>query len=62
MQGGFPASYGQESFAAALDAFIGAVETGEAISPSLQDGYQAQRIAAAAVESMQTNRPVPISS
>ena len=60
VQGGFPESYGEESFAAALDAFITAVETGAAVSPSLQDGYQAQLIAEAAVESLQTNRPVEL--
>ena len=62
VQSGFLESYGQESFAAALDAFISAVETGAAVSPSLQDGYQAQLIAEAAVESLQLNQPVPIPS
>ena len=60
MQGGFPASYGEESFAAALDAFITAVETGATVSPSLQDGYQAQLIAEAANESLRTNQPVEL--
>ena len=60
LQGGFPASYGQESFAAALDAFITAVETGVAVSPSLQDGYQAQLIAEAANESLRTSQPVEL--
>ncbi len=59
-QSGFPESYGQESFAAALDAFIHAVEMGIAVSPSLQDGVQAQLIAEAAVESLQTNQPLTI--
>ena len=62
VQGAFPNSYGEESFATALDAFITAVETGAAVSPSLQDGFQAQLIAEAAVESLQTNRPVAIPS
>ena len=60
VQGGFPQSYGQESFAAALDAFITAVETGAALSPSLQDGYQAQRIAEAAYDSLRANQPVEL--
>ena len=59
-QSGFPEVYGQESFAAALDAFITAVESGAAVAPSLQDGFQAQLIAEAAVESLHTNLPVAI--
>ena len=60
MQSRFPDYYGQESFAYALDGFITALESGAAISPSLQDGYQAQLIAEAAIESMRTNQPVKL--
>ena len=58
MQSRFPDYYGEESFAYALDAFITALESGAAVSPSLQDGYQAQLLAEAAIESMRTNQPV----
>ena len=60
MQSRFPDYYGQESFAYALDGFITALESGAAVSPSLQDGYQAQLIAEAAIESMRTNQPVKL--
>ena len=56
----FPDYYGEESFAYALDAFITALERGAVVSPSLQDGYQAQLLAEAALESMRTNRPVKL--
>ena len=59
-QNRFPDYYGEESFAYALDAFITALESGAAVSPSLQDGYQAQLIAEAAIESMRTNRTVKL--
>lgn len=60
VEGGFSQSYSEESFAGALDAFIGALESGAAVSPSLQDGFQAQLIAEAAVESLRSNRPVEL--
>ena len=60
MQSRFPDYYGEESFAYALDGFITALESGAAVSPSLQDGYQAQLLAEAALESMRTNRPVKL--
>ena len=50
----------QETFAAALDAFIRSVESGEAVAPSLADGLRAQIIADAATESLASNRPVAI--
>jgi len=59
-QSRFPDYYGEESFAYALDAFISALESGAAVSPSLQDGFQAQLIAEAASESMCTNQPVKL--
>ncbi|MBV7330563.1 Gfo/Idh/MocA family oxidoreductase [Chloroflexi bacterium TSY] len=60
VQDKYPDSYGQESFAVALDAFITSIASNRPISPSLQDGLQAQLIAEAAVESLQTNKPVTI--
>ncbi|MEM7029485.1 MAG: Gfo/Idh/MocA family oxidoreductase [Chloroflexota bacterium] len=60
-QGRYPDLFGEESFASALDAFITAVQAGNPVSPSLQDGLQAQLIAEAAVQSLQINQPVPIS-
>ena len=59
-QNRFPDYYGEESFAYALDGFIIMLESGAAVSPSLQDGYQAQLIAEAAIESMRTNQPVKL--
>lgn len=50
----------EPSFGLALDAFIKTVE-GEATDyPTLMDGLQAQMIAEAAIESLQTNQPVKI--
>lgn len=50
----------EPSFGLALDAFVRAVE-GEATDyPNLMDGLQAQMIAEAAIESLQTNQPVKI--
>ena len=60
VEGGFSQSYSEESFAFALDAFIRAIASGAAVSPSLQDGYQAQLIAEAAVDSLRTNRPMEL--
>ncbi|MCP4385318.1 MAG: Gfo/Idh/MocA family oxidoreductase [Hyphomicrobiales bacterium] len=53
--------FGQESFAAALDSFVRAVKSGEAMSPSIGDGIRAQIIADAATASLQSNRPIAIS-
>jgi myo-inositol 2-dehydrogenase/D-chiro-inositol 1-dehydrogenase len=50
----------QETFAAALDAFIRSVKAGETVTPSLADGLRAQIIADAATESLASNRPVAI--
>lgn len=50
----------EPSFRLALDAFITAVEGGDADYPTLLDGLRAQLIAEAAIESLQTNRPVKI--
>ena len=51
----------EESFAATLNAFVRDVEAGVPLEPDLDDGLRAQLIAEAAVESMATNRPVPLS-
>lgn len=53
--------YYEESFAATLHAFIRDVEAGVPLQPDLTDGLRAQLIAEAAVESLATNRPVPLS-
>ena len=50
----------QETFAAALDAFITGVSSGEDVSPSLADGLRAQIVADAATESLALDRPVRI--
>lgn len=50
----------EPTFKLALDAFITAVQDGEADFPTLNDGLRAQLIAEAAVESLHTNRPVKI--
>lgn len=50
----------EPSFGLALDAFITALEGGEASYPTLMDGLQAQMIAEAAVESLKTHQPVKI--
>ena len=52
--------YYEESFAATLNAFIRDVEAGAPVQPDLADGLRAQLIAEAAVESLATNRPVPL--
>ena len=56
----YPDLYGEASFAALLDSFVTAVESGQPVEPSLTDGLQAQLIAEAAVESLRRNRPVAI--
>ena len=56
----YPDLYGEESFAGLLDAFIGALESGQPVEPTLGEGLQAQLIAEAAVESLRRNRPVAI--
>jgi myo-inositol 2-dehydrogenase/D-chiro-inositol 1-dehydrogenase len=48
------------SFALALDAFICTVEGQKVAYPTLMDGLRAQIIAEAALESLHTNQPVPI--
>jgi myo-inositol 2-dehydrogenase/D-chiro-inositol 1-dehydrogenase len=50
----------EPSFALALEAFLVSVEQGTPPSPSLLDGLRAQQMAEAAVESLRSNRPVPI--
>jgi len=50
----------EPTFMEALDAFIRAVEGEDAEFPNLMDGLQAQMIAEAAYESLQTNKPVKI--
>lgn len=50
----------EPTFALALDAFVRAVEGEKVAYPSLSDGVRAQLIAEAAVQSLRTNRPVPI--
>ena len=55
-----PTYFRQETFAAALDAFIRSVKAGEAVAPSLADGLRAQIIADAATQSLASNRPVAI--
>ena len=44
-----------------MNAFVRDVEAGVPLQPDLADGLRAQLIAEAAVESLATNRPVPIS-
>ena len=56
----YPDLYGEASFAALLDSFVTALESGQPVEPSLTDGLQAQLIAEAAVESLRRNRPVTI--
>ncbi len=50
----------QPTYAAALRHFVGALERGEAISPSLDDGLKAQAIAEAATLSLHSGRSEPI--
>jgi myo-inositol 2-dehydrogenase/D-chiro-inositol 1-dehydrogenase len=50
----------EESFYAALDAFVGALEAGTPPSPSLDDGIRAQLIAEAAVRSLASGREEPV--
>lgn len=50
----------QETFAAALDAFIRNVRSGKAVAPSLADGLRAQIIADAASAALGANRPVAV--
>lgn len=50
----------ESSYYAALDAFVTALESGVAPSPSLEDGLKAQLIAEAATRSLQTAAPVRI--
>lgn len=56
-----PAPYfRQETFAAALDAFIRDVKAGKPVAPSLADGLRGQRIADAATAALDAGRPVAI--
>lgn len=50
----------QETFAAALDAFIRNVRTGKAVAPTLADGLRAQTIADAATAALDAGRPIAI--
>jgi myo-inositol 2-dehydrogenase/D-chiro-inositol 1-dehydrogenase len=50
----------EASYYQALDAFVRAVQSGTAPSPSLDDGLKAQLIAEAATQSLQTGAPVRI--
>jgi myo-inositol 2-dehydrogenase/D-chiro-inositol 1-dehydrogenase len=50
----------QPSFGLALDAFISSLEGKPSPYPNLRDGLTAQLIAEAAVESLNTNKPVKI--
>ena len=50
----------EPTFYQALDAFIKAVQGEVTDYPTLMDGLKAQMIAEAAIESLQTNRPVKI--
>ena len=50
----------EASYYAALDAFVTAVQSGAAPSPSLDDGLKAQIIAEAATESLQSGAPARI--
>ena len=50
----------EASYYLALDAFVTALESGTAPSPSLEDGLKAQLIAEAATLSLQKGTPIPI--
>lgn len=50
----------ETSYYLALDAFVTALESGTAPSPSLEDGLKAQLIAEAATLSLQKGTPIPI--
>jgi myo-inositol 2-dehydrogenase/D-chiro-inositol 1-dehydrogenase len=50
----------EASYFHALDAFVRAVQSGTAPSPSLEDGLKAQIIAEAATQSLRSGVPVPI--
>jgi myo-inositol 2-dehydrogenase/D-chiro-inositol 1-dehydrogenase len=50
----------QPTFALELDAFVTALEGGDAPYPTLLDGLRAQQIAEAAVESLRSNRPARV--
>ena len=54
------AYFRQETFAAALDRFIGDVNAGRPVVPSLADGLRAEIIADAATSALGLNRPVAI--
>ena len=48
------------TYAAALAHFVAALENGDTIAPSLDDGLKAQAIAEAATRSLTTGRSEPI--
>ena len=50
------------TYAAALDAFVTALATGQPLSPSLEDGLRAQAIAEAATRSLASGKTEPIES
>ncbi|MFK4637419.1 Gfo/Idh/MocA family protein [Paenarthrobacter histidinolovorans] len=50
----------QPTYAAALSAFVSALESGETPAPSLEDGLKAQAIAEAAVLSLRSGRMEPV--
>jgi myo-inositol 2-dehydrogenase/D-chiro-inositol 1-dehydrogenase len=50
----------QPTYAAALAHFVGALDGEHPVGPTLRDGLRAQAIAAAATESLRTNRPQPV--
>jgi myo-inositol 2-dehydrogenase/D-chiro-inositol 1-dehydrogenase len=63
VEDGFPAGWLERirpTYAAALAAFVAALEDGRAPAPSLRDGLKAQAIAEAATRSLQSGRPEPI--
>lgn len=53
----FTERYG-EAYAAEIDAFIGGLATGDSLKPDHRDGFEALRIAEAAVHSVTTGAPV----
>lgn len=50
----------EEAYRAQVGAFVTAVEQGAAIQPSFEDGYQAQRLAEAAIESLRSGASVTL--
>lgn len=52
----------KQAYAAEVDAFIAAVQSGQALSPGFPDGVAAQRLALAAEESLRTGRAVRLAA